>query len=59
MISVIALKLTPQSESEESIKTVNNTQKNFTPKTVPPGSESQYDIELTMTRDGNFDLQKN
>jgi hypothetical protein len=57
MISVTALILTTQSKSEESIKFENNTLENFISKTVPPGSDSQYDIELTMTKEGNFNLE--
>ncbi|GAB3056131.1 M1 family metallopeptidase [Virgibacillus ainsalahensis] len=57
IISVAALKLTTQSESEESINTENNTLGNFTPKTVPPGSDSQYDMELTMTKEGKFNVE--
>ncbi|PAV28210.1 hypothetical protein CIL05_17750 [Virgibacillus profundi] len=57
MISVLALKLITQSEREESIITENNTLVKYPPKTVPPGSDSQYDIELTMTKEGKLDLE--
>ena len=57
MISVIALKLTTQSESEESTKTENNIVRNFTSKTVPPGSDSQYVLDLRMTKEGKFNLK--
>ncbi|WP_085994207.1 hypothetical protein [Oceanobacillus senegalensis] len=58
MISVTALVMNKnQSGSEKPIIIENNALGDFTPKTVPQGSDSQYDIELTMTKDGTFNLE--
>ncbi|MBD3109901.1 M1 family metallopeptidase [Bacillus sp. AGMB 02131] len=56
MILIVALKLTSLSKIEESMGNEKNTGRNFSPNTVPAGSDSQYDIDLKMTEDGIFHL---
>ena len=56
MILIAALKLTSLSKIEESMGNEKNTGRNFSPNTVPAGSDSQYDIDLKMTEDGIFHL---
>ncbi|QKY71013.1 M1 family metallopeptidase [Lentibacillus sp. CBA3610] len=43
-------------ESEEPIRTAD-TVTNFALKTAPSGSDSQYNIELTMNEEGNFHIE--
>lgn len=41
----------------DSTKAEKDTKIIFTPKAVPPGSNSQYDIRLTLNPDGKFHLE--
>jgi len=53
LLSLVAFsKLTSLSKSQESIRN----EINFSPQSVTAGSDSQYDIDLTMTNKGKFKI---
>ncbi|WP_462405997.1 M1 family metallopeptidase [Gracilibacillus sp. Marseille-QA3620] len=57
LITLVAtLKLISLSNSQESIRNEKNIINNFSPKTMPAGSDSQYNIDLTMNKDGKFNI---
>ncbi|OIJ08806.1 hypothetical protein BKP35_17435 [Anaerobacillus arseniciselenatis] len=57
LLVLVVWEIVSESNSKESIKTEENTISNFTPNTVPPGSESKYDIKFKMNEEGVFHLE--
>lgn len=46
-----------QKDDPEVDNLANDTTENFTPQSIPSGTDSQYDIHLTMNSDGAFQVE--
>ena len=57
LLFIVARQLLQENKSEEKAITENTTKKHFTPQSISSGSDSQYDIRLTMEKDGKFQVK--